>query len=126
MADYSVSIVESSKELTGKERVALKNLDDCVSLDDAITPDTPKVVIDVKDYVILNVHNEKSDSKDYEKYIIYDKSGTRYITGSHPFFTTFEEIFSEMKDDDEEWSLVVYKRESNNYKGKQFLTCTII
>lgn len=126
MADYSVSIVESSKELTGKEKVALKNLDDCVSLDDAITPDTPKVVIDVKDYVVLNVHNEKSDSKDYEKYIIYDKSGTRYITGSHPFFTTFEDIFSEMKDEHEEWSLVVYKRESNNYKGKQFLTCTII
>lgn len=127
MEGYSVKIIESSIELSAKEKIAFKNFDDCVQLDAAITGDDDKININPYGYVVVEVHNEKSDNKDYLKYIILDKDGTRYTTGSEPFYTTFRGIYDEMSlAPDEEWSLEVYKRDSKNYKGKSFLTCTII
>ena len=96
-----------------------------IALDEAINEETPKLMIDVAGYVVASVHNEKSDNVDYEKFIIIDKDGQRYITGSHPFFSSFKEIWDEMKNENEDWAITAYKRESNNYKGKEFLTCTI-
>lgn len=127
MEGYSVKIIESTMELSAKEKIAIKNFDECVQLDAAIGGDVEKVIINPYGYIVAEVHNEKSDKKDYTKYIVLDKNGTRYITGSSPFFTTFTDIWDEMQSDpDEEWSLVVYKRESKNYKGKSFLTCNIM
>lgn len=125
MTGYEVKIIESSKELTARERISLKNFDEMVALDEAVNSETPKITIDVSGYVVASVHNEKSDNVDYEKFIIIDKDGQRYITGSQPFFSSFKEIWDEMKGENEDWAVTVYKRESNNYKGKSFLTCTI-
>jgi hypothetical protein len=125
MTGYDVKIIDSSKELTARERIAFKNFDDAIQLDSAVTPESPRLLIDVEGYVVASVHNDKSDNVDYEKYIIIDKEGQRYITGSQPFFSSFKEIWDEMYEENEPWSIAVYKRESNNYKGKQFLTCTI-
>lgn len=125
MTGYEVKIVDSSKELSARERISLKNFDDMVQLDDAINAETPKLMIDVAGYAVASVHNEKSDNVDYEKFIIIDKDGQRYITGSQPFFSSFKEIWDEMEGEGEDWAITAYKRESNNYKGKEFLTCTI-
>lgn len=125
MTGYEVKIIESSKELSARERISLKNFDEMIALDEAINAETPKLMIDVSGYVVASVHNEKSDNVDYEKYIVIDKDGQRYITGSQPFFSSFKEIWEEMEDENEDWGIIVYKRESNNYKGKEFLTCTI-
>ena len=125
MVGYEVKIIESSKELSARERISLKNFDEMIALDEAVNVETPKLMIDVTGYVVAGVHNEKSDNVDYEKFIIIDKGGNRYITGSQPFFSSFIEIWDEMKDENEDWGIAVYKRESNNYKGKEFLTCTI-
>ena len=96
-----------------------------VQLDDAITADSPRFHIDVDGYAVAKVHNEKSDNVDYEKFIILGKDGKKYITGSQPFFSSFKEIWDEMEGENEDWAIIAYKRESNNYKGKEFLTCTI-
>ena len=125
MTGYEVKIIESSKELSARERISLKNFDDMISLDESINDETPRLKIDVAGYVVASVHNEKSDNVDYEKYIIIGKDGRRYITGSNPFFSTFTEIWEEMEGEGEDWAIIAYKRESNNYKGKEFLTCTI-
>lgn len=125
MTGYEVKITESSKELTARERIALKNFDEMVALDEAVNAENQRLMIDVEAYAIADVHNEKSDNVNYRKYIIIDKTGQKYITSSEPFFTSFKEIWDEMTGESEEWSLIVYKRESNNYKGKSFLTCTI-
>lgn len=125
MTGYEVKIVDSSMELSARDKISLKNFDNAIALDDAVNDENPRLLIEFDNYVVAQVHNEKSDNKDYKKYIIIAKDGTRYITGSEPFFTTFMEIYEEMKDDGEDFSLIVYKRESNNYKGKSFLTCTI-
>lgn len=126
MTGYSVKIVETSKELTARERIKLKATDDCVSLDEA-TKDGA-VLITVDGFAVLEVHNEKSDNKDYTKYILMDKDGTRYITGSNPLWTSFMDIYDEVAGEDleaEPLQIRVYQRESKNYKGKAFLTCNI-
>lgn len=126
MTGYSVKIVASSKELTKKERVMFKDTSDAKKLDEIITNDA--IIIDPDFWVILMVHNEKSDNVDYPVYIIVDKNGEKYITGSEAFWTTFSDIYDEMVDDedDEPWQLKCYKLDSKNYKGKQFLTCSVI
>lgn len=125
MEGYKVTIVDSSKELSGKEKIMFKDFDNMIQLDQAVT-EGDGILLNVTDYVIANVHNERSDNKDYTKYILVADDGQMYITGSEPFWNQFMDIYRDMKDEDEEWSLKIYKRESKNYKGKSFLTCTIV
>ena len=86
---------------------------------------TDKLTITPDFYVILSVHNEKSDNKDYEQYEIVDIYGQKYVTGSTSFWNAFLDIYEELKDEEEPYSIDVYKIESKNYKGKTFLTCSI-
>ena len=129
MQGYEVKIVDASKNLSAKEKIAMKDTTNAFSLDEVIdqTPDG-KLIIDVDFYVVLDVHNEKSDNVDYSKFVLVDKDGKKYVTGSEPFFTSFKGIWDEMQLDEsgEKWELICYKMESNNYKGKQFLTCSIM
>lgn len=125
MEGYSVKVIDASRQLTAKEKIAFKDFGLAKQLDDVVNEEG--LVINVKDYVVLQVHNDKSDNKDYTKYLLIDENDEKYITGSEPFWTTFKDIWDEISDEPEvEWSLKVYKLESKNYKGKQFLTCSII
>ena len=124
MEGYSVKIKESSRELTAKYRIALKDTSEAIKLDTAC--DENAVIIEPADYAVLAIHNEKSDNVDYENYVIIDKTGDRYVTGSKSFWTSFMNIYEEMKDENEEWAIKAYKLDSKNYKGKKFLTCSII
>lgn len=123
MNGYSVSIKESSRELTAKQRIALKDTTGAVKLDEATQVEP--VIINVDMYAILAIHNEKSENPDYDNYIVVDKNGTKYVTGSASFWSSFMDIFTEMEGDDEEWALKVYRVPSKNYKGKDFITCSI-
>ena len=124
MRGYSVSISEVSKELTAKERVYFKDTTSAVKLDEATQGQ--EIIINPDYYGILTVHNEKTDDKEYENYVIVDKTGDKYVTGSLSFWTSFTDIAQEMKDSDEEWGVKVYRVPSKNYKGKDFITCSII
>lgn len=125
-AEYSAKVVESTRELTGKERVAIKMFTDAHQLDEVTQNYEDGVLINV-DYVAkVAVHNEKSDNKDYNKYIYVDKDGTIYISGSEILYRTYQEIAEEMEDEDEDWAIKVIRKESSNYKGKDFLTCVIV
>lgn len=125
MEGYKVSISEVSKELTARERIMLKDTSNAVKLDEAANGDTPLVITPAA-YAVLDIHNEKSDNVDYKNYIIMDASGTKYVTGSPSFWNSFIEIWEEMANESEEYSIEVYKMDSKNYKGKQFLTCSIV
>lgn len=126
MEGYKAVVARASKELSAKEKIMLKDMSDAVKLDDAVKEQA--LVIKPEFYAIINVHNEKSDTKDYTKIVIVDgDSGIKYTTGSMPFITTFEDIMQEMEDAGEtDFSLKVYAKESKNYKGKYFITCSII
>lgn len=123
MNGYSVSIKETSRNLTAKERIAIKDTTSAVKLDEATQVES--VTINPSMYAILSIHNDKSDNPDYENYIVVDKNGTKYVTGSQSFWTSFIDIWVEMENEDEDWSVLVYRHPSKNYKGKDFITCAI-
>lgn len=124
MTGYSVKIVNASKELSARDRVAVKDTTNAIALDEA-TKDSP-LVIAIDYYVELAVHNEKSEDKDYKKYVVVDKAGNKFVTGSESFFTAMLEIMDEMTDAGEDFEIQVYRMPSKNYKGKEFLTCSIV
>lgn len=126
MEGYKAIVARASKELSAKEKIMLKDMSDAIKLDDEVKEQA--LVIKPDFYAIINVHNEKSDTKDYTKIVLVDKtSGNKYTTGSMPFITTFEDIVEEMADaGEEDYELKVYAKESKNYKGKYFITCSII
>lgn len=126
MEGYKAVVARASKELSAKEKIMLKDMSDAIKLDDEVKEQA--LIIKPDFYAIINVHNEKSDTKDYTKIVLVDKtSGNKYTTGSMPFITTFEDIVDEMADaGEEDYELKVYAKESKNYKGKYFITCSII
>lgn len=121
---YSVEIKKTSKEFTKKQRIAIKDTTDAVKLDDA-TKENALIITPVA-YAILDIHNDKSENPDYEVYVVVDVDGQKYVTGSNSFFSSFLQIFDEMKDEDDEWEIKIFRSPSNNYKGKDFLTCSIV
>lgn len=124
-ADYNVTITEVSKDLTHKERVQLMDTTSAIRLDKATT-DGEEVIIDPDFWAVLSIHNEKSDDKEYDNYLIVDKGGVRYVTGSKAFWSSFTDIMDEMAGSDEDFKIRVYRSPSKNYSGKDFITCEII
>ena len=122
--DYSAKIIESSRELSNKEKVMFKDTSSCVKLNDVCLPGED-VTINVDLWVVLEIHNEKTQDKDYRNFILVDRDGTKYVTGSQGFWNTFCDIWDDMEDCNEDWSLNVFRRPSKNYSGKEFLTCCI-
>lgn len=125
-ANYKAQVISATKELTGKERVALKNFADMVQLDDATKEEGVGVLINVAWVAEVEVHNEKADNPDYIKYIYVDKDGTMYISGSEPLYRQFCDIAEDMEGETEEWGIKVIRKKSTNYKDKDFLTCVIV
>ena len=123
MTGYEVTIKEASMELTAKERIRLKDTTNAIKLDTAT--DNAPITITPKAFAIISIHNEKSDNVDYLNYIIVDKDGNKYVTGSDSFWSSFKSIWDEMETEAEEWELEIYKLDSKNYKGKKFLTCSL-
>lgn len=125
MEGYKVTIRETSKELSARERIMMKDTTNATKLDEVVEEDKPLVIKPVA-YAVLDVHNEKSDNKDYPNYILTDEEGHKFVTGSESFWSTFKEIWDEMLNEEESFEIEIYKQESKNYKGKFFLTCSII
>ena len=127
MEGYSVKIRYASKELSTKERIQIKDTSNAISLDD-LTMQEGNITIEYAYHVVLDVHNEKSDNKDYTKIVVVDKGGTKYVTGSESFGTALSDIVDEMVDagEGDNITVEVYRKDSKNYKGKQFITCSIV
>lgn len=121
---YEVNIIESSRQLTGKEKVQIIDTSDCIKLDKATQVEA--VLIDPDYYATLEVHNDKASDPVYNTYIVVDKNGTRYSTGSTSFWTSFINIMKAMAEETEPWMLKVYRLPSRNREGKDFITCSVI
>lgn len=123
--EYEVTIKETSKELTKRERIAIKDTTAMLSLDAESQHCEGTLMIDVDYYAILAIHNSKSqNNQDYDNLVIRDINGSYYYTGSTSFLKSFKAIADEMGD--EAFSIRVYRKDSKNYSGKQFLSCTIM
>lgn len=129
-ANYSATIVDSSRVLTARERVMFKDTQNAISMNDfaeqAKAENGKAIIEDVKDFVHITVHNEKSDDKDYDNYLIIDAKGEKYVTGSQAFWNSFKSIYDEMKNENEPWGIQLNLIPSKNFKGKNVLTCSLI
>lgn len=122
---YKAMVEDASWTMTAREKLRYTDLTDAIQLDEATQ--SGDVIIDVDKWAVINVHNEKSDTVDYMKYVIIDKDEQVYVTGSESFWKSFVQIYEVMSDEGETtYSIKVYRRESKNYKGKDFMTCRII
>ena len=122
---YKAMVEDASWTMTAREKLRYTDLTDAIQLDEATQ--SGDVIIDVDKWAVINVHNEKSDTVDYMKYVIIDKDEQVYVTGSESFWNSFVQIYEVMSEEGETtYSIKVYRRESKNYKGKDFLTCRII
>ena len=124
MQGYEAKIIDSSKELTAKEKIQMKDTTDGIRLDEQTSQEA--IIIKPASYAVIQIHNEQSENKDYEVYVVVDEDGKKYVTGSQAFFSTFKNIWDEMVGEDEAWELKVYRMPSKNYAGRDFITCSIV
>lgn len=124
-SNYKATISFCSKELDARERIRTKDVSDAIKLDEA-TQGVPSVDIDVDYYAILDIHNDKSENPDYNDYLVVAKDGTKYVTGSDSFYKAFKDIVEELNADGiTDFIIKVYRHDSKNYAGKQFITCSL-
>lgn len=133
--EYEVAITGSSLEkIRGTERLRYTNFAGMVQLDDITTDDGVKNALDITGYVECHVHNEKSDTVDYDKLVLISRDGELYLTGSDSFKRAFIEIFDALTGDfvedgispqDRVYPILVFKAPSKNIKGKTFLCCAV-
>ena len=128
--DYSTKIVSTSRELTTKEKITLKDFNDCVGLDTVVTNEQG-FIIDPDVIVEVQVHNERAkDDKDYTTIVILDKDGTKYSTSSNSLRDSISDIMDELNDlsdeDKADLKIKVFKKPSKNYSGQYFLTATVV
>ena len=124
---YKSEIIRTSIENMNKvEMKALQDVTDCVMLEGIANSNNGEGdVIYPTDYALLHVVNDKSANKEYDVLIIIDDAGVKYRTGSESFLRAFEDIFNDLKDENTPWGIKVFGKESKNYNGKKFLTCTV-
>lgn len=133
--EYEVAITGSSLEkIRGTERLRYTNFAGMVQLDDIASDDGIKTALDITGYVECHVHNDKSDTPEYDKLVLIAKDGGLYLTGSDSFKRGFIEIFEALTDDfvedgispqDRVYPIVAFKSPSKNIKGKTFLCCGV-
>ena len=133
--EYEVTITGSSLEkIRGTERLRYTNFAGMVQLDDIISDDGVKTALDITGYVECHVHNDKSDTQEYDKLVLIAKDGELYLTGSDSFKRGFIEIFEALTGDfvedgiapqDRVYPILAFKAPSKNIKGKTFLWCAV-
>ena len=126
--NYTSEVTSSMKDLTARQRIAVKDFSSATKLNELITAENPKLIIDVDNIIAVSVHNEQSKgNKDYTVYVIIDKNGEKYRTGSETAYTSAMEIYKELEvanELDEGFELEFYKVNSNNFDG-EFIKCNL-
>lgn len=128
---YKTTVVESNREsLTGRERIMLMDTGNALSIDSLTQQaklEGQKCVIGVDTWALLKIENDKADDKEYENIVILDREGEKYVTGSKSFISTFLNIARALKESgDDDLVIQAFRKESKNYKGKDFITCSLV
>lgn len=123
MEGFKTTIIESSREMDPIEAYQMQDTSDGIQLNDIVQDG--EVIIDFDMYARVHVVNPANkDKKEYDKTIILDKSGTKFITGSDSFTSELVNIVSQLGGTDG-WALKVYTKPSKNYSG-DFITCSVV
>lgn len=126
---YKATVTTSSKELSARERIMMKDEKRHVKLNQMVSDsETQSVRFMPVAYAMVHVENpESTRSKEYEYLVVEDESGKTYATGSKSFIESFLGIWEEMDTDNtgETFEIEVYRAPSKNYETG-FLTCSIL
>lgn len=128
---YKSSVQFASKPLTARERIKIKDTSDAISLDTATAGTTAaeSLLIEYDYHAVLAIENDKAENKNYNHLVIVDKAGTKFYTGSESVMRALSDICDEladMGDDGEPVVIKFFRKPSNNYKGKEFITCALV
>lgn len=127
--NYTADVTSSLKDLTARQRIAVKDFSSADKLNEMITADIPKIVIDVDNIIEVTVHNEQSKgNSDYKVYVIVATDGKKFRTGSETAYTSAMEIYKELEAAGElggGFELEFYKVKSNNFDG-DFIKCNLV
>lgn len=137
---YTAKVAFTSKPISFDMKMKLKTITGATPLSDAIDDAMNALIIKPNYYAIVEVHNPKvkdretgqRSEKDYEIYVIVDKSGEMYTTSSQSFIESLSDLTEEWADaqadgeipEDKDLELKCFKVQSQNNSGK-FITCTI-
>lgn len=125
--NYTCKITETSREFTAREKIIIKDTSNANKIDELVNgSEGGKYRLTVADYAVLAVHNDNADNPDYNIYVLLDETGNKYITSSNAFWRAFEEFADEIFGSGEKCSIEIFKKESKKYKGKFFLTCSLV
>ena len=128
MNGYTTTIIESSMDLTPKERVKMKDTSNCLKLDEIVPASGEEFIITPAGYVVLRVENPNNTkgNTQYDVFVVIDTEGTKYVTGSESFVDSFLDIFNELANETEPYEIAIYRRPSKNFSGKTFITCSAV
>lgn len=123
--EYSVQIIEVSKDIRAIEKIRLKDLSLSMKINDMVKAES--VVIEPDYYASLHIINENSENKEYDVFVIVDKEGQHYHTGSRSFHQSFIDIAEELKGEpDLRWGIECYSVPSKDPKNNNFLKCSVV
>lgn len=125
---YTSTITETTINISSKvKEIAIKDTSDAVKLDDATQDAGPDgIKIQPSGYAVLKIENDRSEDGEYLNYLIFDREGKKYVTGSSAFWNSFRPIFDELKDEAEPWTLRIFRKPSAKRPGKDFITCAVV
>lgn len=127
--DYTVKIVEMSRELTLTEELYIKGGPDAVTID-SIMDGQEALIIDIDFYCVAEIHNENAkNDKDYRTIYLIDKSGMVYQSSSKSLINSIDDIcdiLSEHEATITDYPIKVVAMPSKNYAGKNFYKANVL
>ena len=119
---FKSEISYCNTDLTVKEKIQLKNLNDSESINTLENGTT----LTVDKWGLIQIHNEKLDGPDYQNVVIVTPEGKKFHTSSNSFFMAIDDIQSELDEAGEKgaFDIKIVKKQSKNNSG-QFITCTL-
>ena len=119
---FKSEISYCNTELTVKEKIQFKNLNDSESINTLENGTT----LTVDKWGLLQIHNEKIEEPDYQNVILVTSEGNKYHTSSNSFFMAIDDIQSELDEAGEKgaFDIKIVKKQSKNNSG-QFITCVL-
>ena len=113
---YTAHVEESSHTLSPKQALIMCDMSSHSPLADCVK--TGEVIpIDVAGYAVISIHNPKAKKeKNYKYFIVEDKDGKTYYTGSNSFVEQFMFFWDVMKDNMDEFQVEVFCQPSQNYE----------
>lgn len=120
---YEQRVIASSKDLSKKDLLRLKDTSAALKLNDEVKADGSKLRLIITGYAFLEVETE---SETFKKLVLTDSDMNQYQTGSEVLGNSIVQIFEDLGDEIEDGVVVdIFKKKSKNQNGS-FLNAVFV